>query len=97
MMWEILVPCGFELSHHKAWDEYVRGLAGGLTIQRSVKGQWVNDSKELFSEWVIPVRVACDRETIERIIDFTISHYKQQAVMAYKLSDEVIIKYAVGH
>lgn len=96
MMYEILVPCGFALSHHHKWDDFVRSQAGGLTLLRSVKGQWVNNG-ELYAEWVIPVRIACDRETIERIIDFTIAHYGQKAVMAYKISDEVIIKYAVGH
>lgn len=42
---------------------------------------------------MIPVRIACSREEIDKIIDITIKHYNQLAVMAYKVSDEVIIKY----
>lgn len=93
-MYEILVPCGFTLSHHKAWDEYVRNISGGLTILKTARGQWLDNNKKLHAEYVIPVRVACTREQIEQIIDFTLTHYKQKAVMAYKISDEVIIRYA---
>lgn len=92
MLWEILVPCGFALSHHHKWDDFVRSQAGGLTLLRSVKGQWVNDGK-LYADRVIPVRIACDKEIIVRIMKFTREHYNQKAVMAYKLSDEVLIDY----
>lgn len=40
---------------------------------------------------MIPVRIACNEEQIRDIISFTLKHYKQIAVMAYKLSDKVLI------
>ncbi len=101
-LWEILVPTSMgdtgkpvKLRFHRIWDKYVRGLSGGLTILKPVKGQWLeSDSDSLYEERMIPVRIACNREQIEKIIQFTIEHYKQLAVMAYKLSDEVLIKEA---
>jgi len=93
IMYEILVPCGFTLEHHKAWDTHVRSIAGGLTILKTARGQWIDKSNNLHAEYVIPIRIACTRAQLEQIIDFTLSHYKQKAVMAYKISDEVIIKY----
>lgn len=97
-LWEILVPCMMNgkpvrTRHHREWDKVVEKHAGGLTILKPSKGKWVYQGGTV-EERVIPVRIACDRATIEKIICFTLSHYKQIAVMAYKLSDEVIIKYA---
>jgi hypothetical protein len=68
-------------------------LAGGLTIFRSATGEWVNQSGTIFREKMIPVRVACSEEAIRRIIDFTIQHYDQEAVMAHRLSEQVLIVY----
>ncbi len=101
-LWEILVPTTFgdnqkpvRTKHHKQWDEKVREISGGLTILKPAKGQWVDkSSNKLYEERIIPVRVACTRQDIEKIIDFTIRHYRQIAVMCYKISDEVIIEYA---
>lgn len=97
-LWEILVPTKYgdtlkpiRLRHHKRWDEYIRKIAGGLTILRPAKGQWLKEKTELFEEKVIPVRVACTRSEIDQIIQFTLSHYRQHAVMAYKLSEEVLL------
>jgi hypothetical protein len=35
----------------------------------------------------------CTREQIEQIIDLTLEYYDQLAVMAYRVSDEVILKH----
>ena len=78
--------------HHKNWDSFVRNITCGLTILKPCKGQWIDKSK-LYEERVIPVRIACTRKQLDKIIDFTIKHYRQIAVMAYKISDEVIVKY----
>lgn len=97
-LWEILVPTKYgdnekpiRTKHHKNWDSYVRGVAGGLTLLTPQKGQWVYQDK-LIEERVIPVKIACTRKQIDTIIEFTLTHYRQKAVMAYKLSDEVIIR-----
>lgn len=98
-LYEILVPTimrdkPVRVRHHRQWDKYVRSIANGLTIFHPAKGQWINpETSELIAERVIPVRVACTRKQLERIIDFTITHYDQIAVMAYLVSEEVIIKY----
>jgi hypothetical protein len=98
-LWEVLVPCMMRgkpvrTRHHKEWDKVVRSLAGGLTILSPAKGQWVEPiTNMLYEERVIPVRMACTRKQLRRIIDFTIKHYDQKAVMAYLVSTEVIIKF----
>lgn len=99
-MWEILVPCKFEdtqkpvrTKHHRKWDEYVRTISGGLTILMPAKGQWIHKER-LYTDRVIPVRVICTQSEIEKIIDFTITHYRQIAVLAYRISDKVILKHA---
>ena len=98
-LYEILVPTNVNnhnparLRHHRRWDDYVRKLSGGLTILRPATGQWVHQDK-LFVERVIPVRIYCTEDDIKKIIKFTLGHYQQIAVMAYKISSEVYIEYA---
>ena len=99
-LWEILVPCMFEdtktpvsTKHHKEWDKYVRTISPGLTILKPAKGQWIHEDK-LYEDRVITVRLTASRSEVEKIVDFTIVHYRQLAVMAYKISNEVIIKHA---
>jgi hypothetical protein len=98
-LYEILVPRvwshGTEISveFHRLWDEKVRAVSGGLTILHPVKGQWVYQGK-LIDEGVIPCRVIATREEIEQILAITLEHYHDQiSVLAYKLSDEIILKY----
>lgn len=94
-LWEILVPKysnekkEFPLKHHHLWDEKVRKIAGGVTILKTAKGQWINTKGKLFAEEMIPVRIYCTEEEIEKIIRFTLEHYNQEAVMAYELSSNV--------
>lgn len=100
-LYEILVPTVksfdpprfYRKRYHKLWDKQVRDLAGGLTILTPVKGQWVSTSGELFSERMIPVRISCSKEIIEKIADLVASHYNQKAVMFYRISDDVTIKH----
>jgi len=97
-MWEILVPASnkiqeFTYEHHKAWDEFVIGISGGITIMKTVKGEWVSPNNVRFKDRMIPVRVKCDSFDMDKIIDFTIKHYDQEAVLAYRISDDVILKY----
>jgi len=101
-MWEILVPTERRLTpgkyyttrYHKVWDSKVRLITGGLTIMPPAKGQWVHPSTgELFSERMIPVRIIATRDEIAKVIDLTLSYYDQLAVLCYKVSDEVILKY----
>ncbi len=100
-MWEILVPTTradgrpYRTRYHRVWDEKVRAITGGLTVLPVVRGQWVSPNKQLFTERMIPVRIATSRENIEKIADMTMAYYEQQAVMAYRVSDEVILRHRV--
>ncbi len=94
-LWEILVPnCSnenvkYSLDYHHQWDEKVRAISGGLTILKKAKGQWISDGGRLFSEEMIPVRIYCDEASIDQIIELTMVHYQQEAVLAYEISSRV--------
>lgn len=101
-MWEILVPTERRLEpgkyyttrFHRVWDEKVRKITGGLTIMSPAKGQWTHPTTgELFKERMIPVRIIATREEIEKVIDLTLTYYNQLAILCYRISDEVIIKF----
>lgn len=99
MLWELLVPCvsnegkPYRARFHRVWDKKVRDISGGLTIMPPVKGHWVSpDDGQLFSERMIPVRILATREQMDKIVDMTMKYYDQLAVLAYKISDEVILR-----
>jgi hypothetical protein len=102
-LWEILVPTERRLEpgkyyttrYHRVWDNHVRAITGGLTVMAPARGQWINpNTGELFKERMIPVRIIATRQEIEKVINLTLKYYDQLAVLCYKVSDEVIIKYA---
>ena len=99
-MWEIYVPTisnegkPFRTRYHRVWDSKVREISGGLTILRPAIGQWISDEGELFKERMIPVRIMCTRDDINKIIDFTMTYYSQKAVLAYCISTECLLKSA---
>ena len=96
ILYEILVPASskgakFSYEHHKEWDEKVKEIADGLTVLKTGRGEWVSPNGETFYDRVIPVRIACSKEQIMKILKFTKEHYKQLAIFCYKVSEEVII------
>jgi hypothetical protein len=100
-LWEILVPTVkdaaknkfYTARYHRVWDVRVRETTGGLTILSPSKGQWVSPHGETFVERMIPVRIHCTEDEINRIADFTASYYNQQAIFFYKVSDHVVVKH----
>lgn len=97
-MWEILVPTErrkdgkpIRVRYHRVWDEKVRAIAGGLTILRPAKGQWKSPAGEIFVERMIPVRILCSQDDIEKIAKMTAVYYDQLAVLYYKVSDYAVI------
>ena len=100
-LWEILVPTirndgrPIRLRFHKVWDAKVREISGGLTIMPVAKGQWIFQEK-LFQERMIPVRIIATRSEMDLIIAMTLEYYEQLAVLAYKVSEEVILRHAKG-
>ncbi len=97
-LWEILVPASnnsdqkFTYDHHKEWDAFVKKITGGVTIMKTAKGEWVSPTGKLYIDRSIPCRIVCTEEQISEIIDFTIDHYKQEAVLAYRISTNVILR-----
>lgn len=75
---------------HGVWDAKVREITGGLTISSPVKGQWINGDGRLYAERMIPVLVVCTRAQIDRIVAMTADYYEQEAVLAMKISDEIV-------
>ena len=98
-LWEILVPASnnkdqkFSYEHHKEWDAFVKKLTGGVTITKTAKGEWVSPTGKLYVDRMIPCRIVCTEEQISEIIDFTIDHYNQEAVLAYRISVNVILRH----
>ena len=79
--------------YHRIWEAKVREITKGLTILTPVKGQWLSPTGELFVERMIPVRLACSREDINRIAALSAVFYNQQAIMFYLVSSEVHVKH----
>jgi hypothetical protein len=98
-IWEILVPTCFNdgkpirTRFHRVWDSKVREISGGLTILTPAKGQWISPDGDLYAERMIPVRIICSRNEIEKIISLSMKYYKQKAILAYKISSEFILKH----
>jgi hypothetical protein len=96
-MFEILVPTlrndgkPFRTRYHRVWDQKVREISGGLTIFQPVKGQWISKEGQLFTERMIPVRIICSDEQIMNIIRFTMKYYDQLAILAYEISNNVLL------
>ena len=102
-LWEILVPHAFPdgkvipVPYHRIWDEKVRKISGGLTIRKPEKGQWVHPvSKGVIAERMIPVKVSGTRRQIERVCWMTAKYYDQEVVMAYRISEEVLMVHKDG-
>ena len=95
LLWEILVPKfsnkkrKFSVKFHKEWDKMVEKISGGLTILRTAKGRWINPDRKLFAEVMIPVRIYCSENEIEKIMKFTLNYYNQEEVFCYLISNKI--------
>ena len=97
-LYEILVPTTIDNKildeeYHKIWDSQVCDISGGLTIFSPSKGYWISQHNKLFVEKMIPVRIYCTPEDINRIADLTAAYYRQQAIMYYIISVDVQVKH----
>lgn len=101
-LWEILVPTMrndgsfIKTRFHKVWDVKVRAIANGLTILRPAKGQWISPTGKLYEERMIPVRILCKKADMDKIVDMTMIYYDQEAILAYEVSTNVILKHRVN-
>ena len=102
-LWEILVPTRktdgtyFGLPHHKAWDAKVLSVASGMTISKPGRGSWISTERGLIQEKMIPVRIYCTKGEIAQIANITGTHYVQDAVMYYRISNYVRIIHGFHH
>lgn len=102
-VWEIYVPTlrkngkPIRTRFHRIWDQKVLAVSGGLSIHRPSIGNWLNPEGKLFKDRMIPVRIVATDEEIERIIDITLAYYEdEEAVLCYRISNEVILKFREG-
>lgn len=80
------------VDHHRAWDEKVKALTGGLTIFRAGRGKWVDPETGItYEEQMIPVRIFCGDDVMEKIVELTLEHYDQIAVAVTKISEDAFI------
>jgi len=96
-LYEVLVPTIYgdtmkpiSTRHHKEWDKKIQKITGGLTIMSPGRGRWLYNGQE-YHERVIPVRIHCEIGVISTIVQLTLSHYRQKAVMYYCVAEEVRI------
>lgn len=98
-LWEILVPASnnkdqnFSYKHHKEWDAFVKKITNGLTIMKTAKGEWISPTGKIHVDRTIPCKIVCNEKQINEIIDFTLTHYNQEAVLAYRISTNIILKH----
>jgi hypothetical protein len=99
-LYEILVPTIYgdtmkpiSTKHHRNWDAWVMKLSNGLTLLSPAKGRWRYQG-DLYTERIIPVRIMCSEKQMQKIVEFTLKHYRQKAVMFYTISDNCSIIYA---
>ena len=96
-MWEILIPKysndgeQYTAAHCNEWKENILLITKGLTELNPVKGYWIN-KKTKYIEDMIPIRVLCDETNIEKIIEETITHFDQEAVLAYVISNNIKLR-----
>ena len=96
-LWEILVPVSnnhgrkYDIVYHQEWDNKVREITHGLTILRSAKGSWLDPEGVFQEERMIPVRFAGNEAQAKQVMQLTLVHYRQRAVMCYKISTECFI------
>lgn len=58
-----------------------------MTIMSPGKGKWVHNGVE-YVEKVIPVEIMCEESEIKKILDMTVKHYRQKALLAFAISSE---------
>ena len=99
-LWEIYVPTmrksgkPIRVRHHKAWDNKVIKITGGLTILKPAVGYWWGPVGGIERERMIPVRIVATEEEINKVIEATFKHYQdEEAVLCVEISNKTILRY----
>ena len=91
-LWEILIPQWIGLDKDEKLDvkdwyrEINKYVTGCTVINMHTSGFWGEEE-----ETCKVVRLACDRITMERVMQHTKTLYEQESVMAYRISNTCLI------
>ena len=65
-------------------------VSGGLSIITPIFGKWRGPDSKIYHEGMIPVQIACTETQIRDIIQITLDHYEQEAVLVTQVSPVAI-------
>lgn len=90
-LWEIMLPSHIEYS---VWYEHIQPLLidGGLIFYNdNLKGYWksVSEHSRVF-------RIAATEDSIKKICELTALRFKEECVMAYRVSNKCLMGYTDG-
>ena len=91
---ELLIPVKsnsgktFSRKVNREFSDYVVSLAGGLSELPLISGQW-KDHGKIYRESMRPIRVACNKRTIQSIARKAREQFKQLSIMSYTVSNDV--------
>jgi len=99
-LWEIFVPKNhnektiYGVSHHREWNRKVTTETDVILLSSTPykKKSCPTIGKCFFSEEMILLRVCCTSEEFDKILDITIDHYDRDEIIAFKISDKMIVK-----
>jgi len=97
-MWEFLLPMINVARHRITFTEYlewgneVKKITTGLVLLPFENASWCDSDGVLFKDGMVPVRVTCNKEHVQDIIELTLTYYQQPAIMAYKISDTCVVR-----
>ena len=89
-LYEILLPATASRKQHRRWEAHISHLAGGVSIlSDQIEGRWKSKTV-VIRERQIPIRIACSRIVLGKVLRFTAIHFRQTEVLGYLVSSEVI-------
>lgn len=74
------------------WTDFTIKLAGGLTRFPEVIGSWRSQNGKVYTEYMVPFRVACKKEDMEKLAELALRLFKQEAIMITEVSNNVIFR-----
>lgn len=98
-LWEILIPVSHKdgtpvtEKDHRIWWSSLEAIGAHQFLVPAAMPWFVNEP-HLVGVRMIPFRVACTREQITKVANLTATYFGQDAVLLYRVSDDVtLIRY----
>jgi hypothetical protein len=99
-LWEIFIPKNhnkemiYGVSHHREWNRKVTKETNVILLSSSSYKEKSCPTIEepFFSEEMLLLRVYCTQEELDRILDITVDHYDRDKIIAFKISENMIVK-----